>query len=166
MYSYEDRIRAVKLFIKLGTRNEATIRQLGYPTKNSLKSWYLEYQRHHDLPIGYVRSRPMYLHEQKVRAVDHYLTHGLLCCNAQSAGLFRKIFIPTPIHTAAFKLNLLHSASVTSRSRCAVSIRMRSDCDCAGFAALSTESLPQFRHFIDAENHAALAGAGVEIRAA
>lgn len=38
MYSYEDRIRAVKLYIKLGKRLGATIRQLGYPTKNSLRS--------------------------------------------------------------------------------------------------------------------------------
>jgi hypothetical protein len=30
MYSYEDRIRAVKLYIKLGKRTAATIRQLGY----------------------------------------------------------------------------------------------------------------------------------------
>ena len=35
MYSYEDRIRAVKLYIKLGKRLRATIRQLGSPTKNS-----------------------------------------------------------------------------------------------------------------------------------
>jgi len=76
MYSYEERIRAVKLFIELGRRSAATIRQLGYPTKNSLKSWHLEYERCHDLPVGYVRSRPMYSHEQKTRAVDHYLTHG------------------------------------------------------------------------------------------
>ena len=40
MYSYEDRIRAVELFIKLGMRVKPTIRQLGYPTKNSLKGWY------------------------------------------------------------------------------------------------------------------------------
>ena len=32
MHSYEDRIRAVKLYIKLGKRAGATIRQLGYPT--------------------------------------------------------------------------------------------------------------------------------------
>ena len=38
MYSYEDRIRAVKLYEKLGKRTGATIRQLGYPTKNALKS--------------------------------------------------------------------------------------------------------------------------------
>ena len=30
MYSYEDRIRAVELYIKLGKRVKATIRQLGY----------------------------------------------------------------------------------------------------------------------------------------
>ena len=30
MYSYEDRIRAVELYIKLGKRVRATIRQLGY----------------------------------------------------------------------------------------------------------------------------------------
>jgi putative transposase len=51
MYSYEDRIRAVKLCIKLGKRTGATIRQLGYPTKNALKSWYREYEQSRDLPI-------------------------------------------------------------------------------------------------------------------
>ena len=33
MYSYEDRMRAVALYIKLGKRSKATIRQLGYPSK-------------------------------------------------------------------------------------------------------------------------------------
>jgi putative transposase len=32
MYSYEDRIRAVELFIKLGQRVAEIIHQLGYPT--------------------------------------------------------------------------------------------------------------------------------------
>ena len=39
MFSYEDRIRAVKLYIKLEKRLGATIRQMGYPTKNSLIGW-------------------------------------------------------------------------------------------------------------------------------
>ncbi|MFP4897631.1 hypothetical protein, partial [Paraburkholderia sp. EG304] len=43
---------------QLGKRIGATIRQLGYPTKNSLKAWHREYERCHDLQIGYVRSRP------------------------------------------------------------------------------------------------------------
>ena len=32
MYSYEDRVRAVKRYIELGERTAATIQQLGYPT--------------------------------------------------------------------------------------------------------------------------------------
>jgi transposase-like protein len=52
MYSYEDRIRAVRLYIKLGRRTGATIRQLGYPTKNALKSWHREYEQGGDLRVG------------------------------------------------------------------------------------------------------------------
>ncbi|SDZ70678.1 hypothetical protein SAMN05518854_11522 [Variovorax sp. YR266] len=62
MSSYEDRIRAVELYIKLGKRVRPTIRQLGYPTKNSLKGWYNEYQQKLDLPAGYAGRRPKFSH--------------------------------------------------------------------------------------------------------
>ncbi len=75
MYSYEDRTRAVKLYIKLGKRTGATILQLGYPTKNSLKSWHREHEQGHDFPAGYVRLRSKYSYEQKRVAVEHYLNH-------------------------------------------------------------------------------------------
>ena len=75
MYSYEERIRAVKLYIKLGRRLGATIRQLGYPTKNSLVGWYREYERDRDLQVGYVRSSGKYSAEQMQVAVQHYLDH-------------------------------------------------------------------------------------------
>lgn len=75
MYSYEDRLRAVRLYIKLGKRISLAIRQLGYPTKNALKTWYLEYEQRADLPAGYVR-RPRFTQTQKERAVEHYLAHG------------------------------------------------------------------------------------------
>jgi hypothetical protein len=52
MYSYEDRIRAVKLCIKLDKRLGATIRKLGYPTKNSLIGCHREYERSLDLRVG------------------------------------------------------------------------------------------------------------------
>ena len=73
MYLNEDRIRAVKLYIKLGKRTCPTIRQLGYPTKNALKSWHREYEHSRDLQGGYVRSRQKYSDEQKQAAVEHYL---------------------------------------------------------------------------------------------
>jgi putative transposase len=75
MYSYEDRLRAVRLYIKLGRRVGLTIRQLGYPTKNALKTWCREYEQSRDLPAGYVR-QPKYTPACKERAVEHYLEHG------------------------------------------------------------------------------------------
>ncbi len=75
MYSYEDRIRAVKLYIKLGKRLRATIRQLGYPTKNSLIGWHREYERSRDLRAGYSRSGQKYSDQHKQAAVQHYLDH-------------------------------------------------------------------------------------------
>ena len=75
MYSYEDRIRAVELYIKLGNRVRATIRQLGYPTKNALKGWHREYEQRLDLPVGYAVRVPKYSYAQKEAAVAHYLAH-------------------------------------------------------------------------------------------
>jgi transposase-like protein len=75
MYSYEDRIRAVKLYIKLDKRIAATIIQLGFPTKNALKTWHREYEQRQDVSLGYARSRLKYSEEQKQLAVDHYLDH-------------------------------------------------------------------------------------------
>ena len=75
MFSYEDRLRAVRLYIKLGKRVGLTIRQLGYPTENALKSWHREYEKRHDLHAGYAR-QPMYSQAQRDRAVVHYLDHG------------------------------------------------------------------------------------------
>ena len=80
MYSYEDRIRAVELYIKLGKRVAATIRQLGFPTKNALKGWCQEYERQRDLPKSYSPRKPKYSQGQKEEAVRHYLDHG--CCIA------------------------------------------------------------------------------------
>lgn len=59
MYSYEDRIRAVALYLELGKRTVATIRQLGYPTKNALKGWHREYEQGHDLQVGYLYEEPL-----------------------------------------------------------------------------------------------------------
>ena len=75
MYSYEDRMRAVQLYIKLDKRVAATIRQLGYPTKNSLKGWHREYEQDRDLKPVLVRA-PKFTEEQKAWTVAHCLTHG------------------------------------------------------------------------------------------
>jgi transposase-like protein len=75
MYPYEDRLRAVQLYIKLGKRLGLTVRQLGYPTKNALKTWYGGYEQRLELPAGYARP-PRYSQAHKERAVEHHRNRG------------------------------------------------------------------------------------------
>lgn len=75
MCSYKDRIRAVILFIKLGKRIGATLRELGYPTKNALNGWHREFEQRRDLPSASVRSWQKCSDEHKQAAVEHYLSH-------------------------------------------------------------------------------------------
>ena len=44
MYSYEERMKAVKLYIKYDLCAADTIRELGYPSRKMLVRWYKEYQ--------------------------------------------------------------------------------------------------------------------------
>ena len=75
MYSYEDRIKAVKLYIKLGKRAATTVRILGYPSQKYLRQWYLIYNETGDLPKNYKRT-PKYSVVQKQEALKHYFEHG------------------------------------------------------------------------------------------
>ncbi len=79
MYSYQDRIRAVQLYIKYGKRTAAVIRELGYPSRKNLLRWYRAYIEAGDLPKR-SRPKPRYTSEQKRAAVDYYFNHG--CCLA------------------------------------------------------------------------------------
>jgi transposase-like protein len=76
MYSFDERLGAVDLYLKFGKRSRATIRQLGYPTKNSLRHWYQEFLECGDLRADYVRSKQKYSVEQKNVAIKHYMNHG------------------------------------------------------------------------------------------
>lgn len=75
MYSYEDRLRAVRLYIKLGKRVGPTFRQLGYPAKNALKGWHREHEQWRDLRAVCVR-RSKCTQAQREAAVNHYLENG------------------------------------------------------------------------------------------
>lgn len=57
MYSFEERLRAAKLYIKLGKRPKAVICQLGYPTKDSLKAWHEVFKNGGDLHASYAARR-------------------------------------------------------------------------------------------------------------
>ena len=76
MYSLEDRIKAVKLYIKYGKSAAAVIRELGYPNRHSLASWYKEYvNTNGNLPAKHER-KGKFTKEQIDYALNFYLTHG------------------------------------------------------------------------------------------
>lgn len=77
MYSLEDRTKAVELYFKYGGASAAVRRELGYPSKRTLKLWVGEYKTTgalHEKYCGVRRSK--YSKEQKQLAVDYYLEHG------------------------------------------------------------------------------------------
>lgn len=75
MYSYEDRMKAVRLYEQYGRRATAVIRELGYPNRHILAKWYQEYVCDGDLKKA-VTHKPKYTEEQRAAAVEFYLSHG------------------------------------------------------------------------------------------
>lgn len=75
MYSYAERIKAVKLYIQYDLSAASVIRELGYPDRHSLRLWYKEYIENGDLKKEYSRCS-MYTESQKAVALEHYFEHG------------------------------------------------------------------------------------------
>jgi len=75
MYSYEERMKAVKLYVKYDLCAADTVRELGYPNRKMLVRRYKEYKETGDLHKQYIK-RPKYTTEQMKAAVDYYLEHG------------------------------------------------------------------------------------------
>jgi len=75
MFSYEERLKAVKLLPQYDMSYSTVIRELGYPSKESLRNWYYEYRKEGELHRDLVRNTK-YSEEQKQIAVDYYIEHG------------------------------------------------------------------------------------------
>lgn len=76
MYSYEDRKRAVELYIQYDLSAAAVIRELGYPGNiRTISRWYKEYVDCGDLKKA-KKGTQWYSPEQRKQAVRYYLEHG------------------------------------------------------------------------------------------
>ena len=75
MYSHEDRLKAVQLFIKTGRNEAKVIRTLGYPSPGALRQWYCEFTQTGKLHQK-SKNKPRYSEKQKKAAVKHYDDHG------------------------------------------------------------------------------------------
>ena len=76
MYSYEERLKAVKLYIKYDKSYASVFRELGYPPSNhTLKLWFREYEQNGDLHKSFIK-KSIYTAEQRKAAIQHYVEHG------------------------------------------------------------------------------------------
>mgnify|MGYP003320629876 CR=1 FL=1 len=79
MYSFKQRKKAVDLYIKYGCNTAAVKRELGYPDRHVLVSWYKEYLKEGKLRKDHWRkkySTSNYSEKQMKYAVKYYLEHG------------------------------------------------------------------------------------------
>ena len=75
MYSYEERLKAVQLYIQYDLSAASVIRELGYPDYKSLIAWYKQYKETGKL-INNSEPYTKYTDEQRSIAVKYYLEHG------------------------------------------------------------------------------------------
>lgn len=74
MYSYEDRLKAVLLYIKYNHHASQVIRELGYPNRHTLQQWYQQYESSGSLHQK--RRESKYSIHQKEYALQYYMDHG------------------------------------------------------------------------------------------
>lgn len=73
MYSYEDKMRAIELYLRYDRSAAAAINELGYPNRHTLRPWHMELAKNGDLSRGRHRR---YDDFQKRAAVDRFFDHG------------------------------------------------------------------------------------------
>lgn len=75
MYSRKEREKAIKLLIKYDRCVTQVIHELGYPTRQSLYSWYKDYLKTGAVSVPETKGGK-YSPEQRQVAVSHWLEHG------------------------------------------------------------------------------------------
>jgi transposase-like protein len=78
MYSREERMKAIELYIKYDKCIADVVHELGYPCRQLLPRWYKAYLKEQATGVLWDRYTrcPKYSPERKKAAVEHYLEHG------------------------------------------------------------------------------------------
>jgi transposase InsO family protein/transposase-like protein len=76
MYSYEERLKAVRLFVQYNLSVAPVIRELGYPSRQMLYLWYKDFKENGNLLRYNDNNRSKYSNEQRKQAIWYYLEHG------------------------------------------------------------------------------------------
>lgn len=85
MFSKEQRKAALELFAKYDHNYADTIAELGYPSRQALRQWQLEYEKTGEIPSGKRRRDSKYPESARRRAADYYVGHGKSLARAMRA---------------------------------------------------------------------------------
>jgi len=78
MYTREERMKAIELFIKYDKHPTKTVRELGYPSCKTLMDWYTSHVEEQEMGILSNPNSicPKYPIEKKQAALEHYFANG------------------------------------------------------------------------------------------
>ena len=76
MYSQEEVEKAINTFIRFDHSYADTIRELGYPNRQTLWLWWKSYRENDHNVIVCSKREPKYSEDDKRHAVNYYLEHG------------------------------------------------------------------------------------------
>ncbi|BBF42410.1 mobile element protein [Lachnospiraceae bacterium KM106-2] len=75
MYTYDQRRKAIELYLKYDLQVDPVIKKLGYPSRRILYKWYKEYISQGGFPEKHTK-KSIYSDEQKHTAIEYYFNHG------------------------------------------------------------------------------------------
>ena len=75
MYTYKQKIKAIKLYYKYDKHLSLVVNKLGYPMVNSLRNWIKEYEEDGDVRKSYTRKKK-YSKEDINKAINYFKEHG------------------------------------------------------------------------------------------
>lgn len=75
MYSYQEKMRSLNLYIQYNHRAVPVVRELGYPDRHMRVKWYKQYETMGTLTKE-VKRRPQFSEQQKREALQYYWEYG------------------------------------------------------------------------------------------
>ena len=109
MYTYEDRMKAVNLYLKYDMSIAAVIRELGYPSRGMLYQWYAEFKENGKLRGDSNHGYSKYSAEKRNQAVKYYLEHGKsLSRTIKALGFPKRTALRDWVHEDICKISKYH----------------------------------------------------------
>ena len=142
MYSLEERMRAVQLYIQSGCNERTVIRELGYPSHTALRNWYKEYIGKGRLHASSA-PKPHYTEQEKEAAVAYFEAN-----KTSLTQTFRALGYPSRYVLRKWILEMAPTLLVKKAKPCISEktlVRYSQDQKLAAVEAMLVEGIPEYK---------------------